>query len=391
MTKSGTFSVLWEKAKIMDLQKIILRSIYGKLTEAEEAALQEWLREEHHRKWYERVRRNLTERDAVEFLAMTDTEAALRRVKRRLMRPVRRLAWTVGSAAAAVVVAVALWRVEPEIQPVVVVEQPAGTPTITLASGEVLHLGEEDVDYASAVARIRVTGDEICVSGEEQVGAVQDTAWRYNTLDVPRGKSYSITLADGTRVWVNALSQLRFPSSFEGVAKRRVELTGEGYFEVAKDAAHPFEVVTAQQTIVVTGTSFNVAAYAGETNRTTLCSGSVRVETAAGRGIALVPGQQLATDEAGRMEVTEVDTQLYTAWLEGVYYFDEKTLTEVFRELGKWFDIQDVTYIDPTLENVLFSGKLKKSDGLELILKVIAQGSGSRITDNSGHLKIEKE
>ena len=387
MTKSGAFSVLWEKAKIMGIRQIILRSVYGRLSETEEAAFQEWLEDERHRRWYERVRRNLTERDAVEFLAATDTEAALRRVKRRLMRPVRRLAWTVGSAAAAVAVVVGLWRAEPEVQPVVVVEQPMGAPTITLASGEVLHLGEEDVEYASAAANISVTGGEIRVQEE----GVADTARQYNTLDVPRGKSYSITLADGTRVWVNALSQLKFPSSFAGAARRQVELVGEGYFEVAKDAAHPFEVVTAQQTIVVTGTAFNVSVYSGEASRTTLCSGSVRVEMAAGKEIALVPGQQLETDATGRVEVTEVDTRLYTAWMEGMYYFDEKTLTEVFRELGKWFDITDVTYIDPTLENVLFSGKLKKSDGLAVILKVIAQGSGSRITDDGGHLKIEKE
>ncbi|MFR8080746.1 MAG: FecR family protein [Odoribacter splanchnicus] len=96
----------------------------------------------------------------------------------------------------------------------------------------------------------------------------------YNTLTVPRGENYSIVLADGTRVWVNALSSLKFPTSFKGADSRTVELVGEGFFEVAHDTLHPFRVMTAQQTIIVTGTAFNVTAYAEEVSRTTLCQGS---------------------------------------------------------------------------------------------------------------------
>ena len=218
---------------------------------------------------------------------------------------------------------------------------------------------------------------------------LQNNVIRYNTLNVPRGKNYALTLPDGTRVRVNALSQLKFPSSFSGNAKRQVELKGEGYFEVARDTAHPFEVKTAQQTIIVTGTSFNISAYENETNRTTLCSGKVIVETPQGEQIPLSPGQQVATDLSGKTEIMEVDTDIYTAWLKGIYYFDEKTLTEVFKELSKWFDISEVNYIDPALEERLFSGKLKKADGLEVILQVIEQGSRSKITNDKGHLKIE--
>lgn len=375
----------------MDIKQIILRSIYHKLSEAEEEALQEWLKEDTHQTTYKRIRQNLTERDALEFLGNTQTEAALRRVKNRLRRPLRRIA-AATSAAAAVILGIVLWHEEPEsleALQVVKLEQDSLSPTITLASGEILYLNDSSANYNSSTTHINISGNQIQVIAKDTVHSTPLQTIHYNTLNVPRGKNYALTLPDGTRVWVNALSQLKFPSSFSGNAQRQVELKGEGYFEVARDTAHPFEVKTAQQTIIVTGTSFNISAYEDEINRTTLCSGKVTVETPQGEQIPLSPGQQLATDLTGKAEITEVDTDIYTAWLKGVYYFDEKTLTEVFKELSKWFDISEVNYIDPALEERLFSGKLKKADGLEVILQVIEQGSRSKITNDEGHLKIE--
>ena len=375
----------------MDIKQIILRSIYHKLSEAEEEALQEWLKEDTHQTTYKRIRQNLTERDALEFLGNTQTEAALRRVKNRLRRPLRRIA-AATSAAAAVILGIVLWHEEPEsleALQVVKLEQDSLSPTITLASGEILYLNDSSANYNSGTTHINISGNQIRVTAKDTVHSTPLQTIQYNTLNVPRGKNYALTLPDGTRVWVNALSQLKFPSSFSGNAKRQVELNGEGYFEVTRDTAHPFEVKTAQQTIIVTGTSFNISAYEDEINRTTLCSGKVTIKTLQGKQIPLTPGQQLATDLSGKTEITEVDTDIYTAWLNGVYYFDEKTLTEVFKELSKWFEISEVNYIDPALEKRLFSGKLKKTDGLEVILRVIEQGSRSKITNENGHLKIE--
>ena len=208
---------------------------------------------------------------------------------------------------------------------------------------------------------------------------------------MPRGENYSIVLADGTRVWVNALSSLKFPTSFKGADSRTVELVGEGFFEVAHDTLHPFRVMTAQQTIIVTGTAFNVTAYAEEVSRTTLCQGRVTVETFAGDVVRMIPGQQLSVDESGETELREVNTDIYMAWMKGEYYFDSRTIEEVLTELEKWFEINEVEFTDASFKQRLFSGKFKKSDGLEIILRTMERGIEGRIEYKDGRVTIGKK
>ena len=266
----------------------------------------------------------------------------------------------------------------PVVQTVPVkVESQSHGATIVLSNGEEVRLGDTVLNHRLREANIDVANGEIKVQATNVETKVESKVIAYNTLKVPHGESYSITLADGTRVWVNALSSLKFPSSFEGSAERIVELVGEGFFEVARDTVHPFRVKTVNQTIVVTGTAFNVEAYVGEVSRTTLCQGQVIVEASVGKPVFLSPGQQLSVDKQGEVVVAEVNTDVYTSWIRGEYYFDNQTLDQVLLELGKWFEIKEVIFFDPALERQLFSGKFKKSDGLETILKVIERGSWS--------------
>lgn len=369
----------------MDIKSIILRSVYGSISEEEEQELSQWLGIESNKRLYEKIRHHLESRDTVEFLAGIDTERALCRAHRRLRRPMLAITLAAASVAAMILIGLFVWSL-PETTSVVP-ESPRGA-TLTLASGEVLQLDGTMVDHRTDKdARIEVAGETIKIHAGKKIPA----APVYNTLNVPHGESYCITLAEGTRVWVNAMSSLKFPSSFEGEATRTVELSGEGYFKVARDTVHPFRVITLRQTIVVTGTEFNVTAYADEVNRTTLCSGSVTVETSEGKPIYLRPGQQLSITTTGETTVTEVNTEMYTAWRTGEYYFDNQTLGEVFLTLGRWFDIREVDFSDPATERQLFSGKLKKSDGLETILKVIQRGCKSRIEYKDGKIEIGKE
>lgn len=366
----------------MDIELLILHSVYGCLSEDESRDLSQWLEKEGNKKLYEKICYNLKNQDAVEFLSGIDTEAALRRTKRKRHRPVAIIASAITGLAAAILIGVSLW---PGINEKPTIPEPFKCATLTFASGEILPLdGTSDNHHAEEDVRIEVSGETI------QVLAGKSKAKKtvYNTLNVPHGESYSIMLTDGTRIWVNALSELKFPSSFEGSTERVVELSGEGYFEVARDTAHPFRVVTPRQTIVVTGTEFNVTAYAGQTDRTTLCSGSVTVGTATGKTIHLTPGQQLSLDSSGEPTVTEVNSYIYTAWRTGEYYFDNQTLGEVFLTLGRWFDIREVMFTDITVEQQVFCGKLKKSDGLETILQVIGHGSGKRIDYTDGKIEI---
>ena len=373
----------------MDIKQIILKAIYGKLSDDERRKLEVWLGEAGNRGLYDRIRGHLESRDAVQFLAEVDVERALGRIRRRRRKAIVTISSLVAGIAAVVLVTVLLWPVVQTV-PVKVESQSHGA-TIVLSNGEEVRLGDTVLNHRLREANIDVANGEIKVQATNVETKVESKVIAYNTLKVPHGESYSITLADGTRVWVNALSSLKFPSSFEGSAERIVELVGEGFFEVARDTVHPFRVKTVNQTIVVTGTAFNVEAYVGEVSRTTLCQGQVIVEASVGKPVFLSPGQQLSVDKQGEVVVAEVNTDVYTSWIRGEYYFDNQTLDQVLLELGKWFEIKEVIFFDPALERQLFSGKFKKSDGLETILKVIERGVGAEINCSNGQIRIGKK
>lgn len=161
------------------------------------------------------------------------------------------------------------------------------------------------------------------------------------TVSVPRGKDFKLTLADGTRVWLNAGSSLRYPSRFTE-RERSVELQGEAFFEVARDERHPFIVRTGEVVTQVLGTQFNFRAYPGETTHVTLVSGSVKVTGKQGRSTVLQPGQDLSHDSDGHEAVQEVNTDCFTAWTEGYFYFEEAPLEEIMRTLGRWYNVSVV-------------------------------------------------
>ena len=362
----------------MDIKYLILKSIYSTLSDSERHELNTWLEEGRNASLYERIKNNLKARDAVHFLANVDVERALRRVHRNRRKPLITFISTVASVAAVALIVLFLCPAADNLP--VDKEQPGQqVATLTLSTGEVVQLDDWTSTQRLKEVSMDVSGGEIKVRAEEKETQPQSREPVYNTLTVPRGENYSIVLADGTRVWVNALSSLKFPTSFKGADSRTVELVGEGFFEVAHDTLHPFRVMTAQQTIIVTGTAFNVTAYAEEVSRTTLCQGRVTVETFAGDVVRMIPGQQLSVDESGETELREVNTDIYMAWMKGEYYFDSRTIEEVLTELEKWFEINEVEFTDASFKQRLFSGKFKKSDGLEIILRTMERGIEGRI------------
>lgn len=352
-----------------EIEALILKSVFGTLNTSEQERLNLWLEDEEHQRFYMRIRKRLLQRDTVRFLAEVDTEKALRKSYRRRHHYSYSIAVAAGIAAV-VCLMIYLWPASsPEKLPGErqIAQQHA---TITLSSGEVVSLEQDSITHYSDAEIIEVSNKGINIKENKSTTSVG-----YNTLNVPHGESYSIKLPDGTKVWVNALSELKFPSSFKNMDERVVELSGEAYFEVAPDKAHPFRVKTEQQLITVTGTAFNVSAYAGETSRTTLCNGSVTVETAKEKKINLVPGQQLSVSSSGEFEIEKVNPQLYTTWINGIYSFEDQTLKDVFKVLCRWYDIQKVVFNLDDEEKQLFSGKLRRSDDLETILLVIEKGS----------------
>ena len=324
----------------MDIKQAILKSIYAELTAEERSALEHWLAEdEEHRRVYERVSAYLKEEDAVAFLATVDVEGAWQRLKRRQGRRLRRVMAVAASVAAVVALVMVLWtgKNERPEEAGETVAMPMARATMTLSTGEVWRLGNVVEMERAAGMGVAVTDSVIEIRGHEGAEAMEGLTEVkepvISVLDVPRGEWYSLVLADGTLVLVNDLSKIEFPISFDGQEERLWKVSGEAFFEVAKDGTCPFRVETGRQTITVTGTAFNVTAYADMADRTTLCEGSVEVMTNQGKQLTLVPGQQLVVDEAGQVQVREVDVTIFTAWMDGVYYFDGKTLEEVFLEL----------------------------------------------------------
>ncbi|MGN6419263.1 MAG: FecR domain-containing protein [Pseudobacter sp.] len=192
----------------------------------------------------------------------------------------------------------------------------------------------------------------------------------YNTMSTPRGRQFEITLPDGTHVWLNAASSIRYPTAFQG-KDRKVELEGEAYFEVAKNANQPFIVNALNKaTIEVLGTSFNVNAYKNENSlNTTLINGSIKVN-----GTIIKPGQQARVTDALRI-TSNADLDQVMAWQRGYFNFDGASLKEVIQQLERWYEIE-VVY-EKGIPDIRFGGEMMRDMTLNGVL-IALEKSGMR-------------
>ena len=199
----------------------------------------------------------------------------------------------------------------------------------------------------------------------------------YNTLTTPRGGQYQLTLADGTKVWLNAASSLKFPTTFTG-AERVVELTGEGYFEVVHNSKQPFKVKTASQTVQDIGTQFNVNSYADEdASATTLVEGRVKIFGVSGQAL-IRPGQQYLLKSNGLSEVkSDVDIDEATAWKNGMFQFDNSDIKTIMRQISRWYNV-DVEY-QGQIPTATYRGRISRNSNASTVLKIL-ELSGINIT-----------
>lgn len=194
----------------------------------------------------------------------------------------------------------------------------------------------------------------------------------FNTLQVPRGGEYFLTLSDGTQVWLNAESEIRYPIQFTG-DKRVVYLEGEAFFTVTPNKEKPFIVVSPTASVSVLGTEFNLRAYADEANvQTTLVKGSVIMQSEKYKQqVKLVPGEQGTLNvETGKLYKQEVDTYLYSAWKDGRFVFRDTRLEDLFNILSRWYDLQ-VFYLNREAKDIRFTGDINKTEDFKSILKII--------------------
>ncbi|RZS70928.1 FecR family protein [Pseudobacter ginsenosidimutans] len=210
----------------------------------------------------------------------------------------------------------------------------------------------------------------------------------FNTMSTPAGRQFRLTLPDGTKVWLNAASSIRYPTRFSG-NERKVIITGEAYFEVKRDQSKPFRVSVSDMEVEVLGTSFNINSYANEKMlRTTLIEGAVRVKNNAA-AILLKPSQQavLLQNHIGRsLEVKDgADIQQVMAWKNGIFNFNGADLFMVLRELERWYDIE-VRY-EGRIVPGLFFGKMSRNVNLNVVLEWL-KGSGVNYRFEKGNKLI---
>lgn len=200
----------------------------------------------------------------------------------------------------------------------------------------------------------------------------------YNTIKTPKGGNYQVCLPDGTKVWLNAASSLKYPTAFTSLRERRVELSGEAYFEVIPNKSLPFKVATVNQLVEVTGTHFNINSYSDEEAiRTTLLQGSVRIN----QNIILKPGQQ-AVNFGSSIFVNRVDTEAVVDWKEGLFSFNKgDDFKSAMRKIERWYDVE-VVYDRPTIPEMEPGGWISRKSPISAVLKGIE-------STGKVHFKIE--
>lgn len=380
--------------KRFDVARLFAKALAGELDESEAQELEAWLRESpRHAEEWNALRREIVAGGAVFDLQREGkrmVEKRWRKFERQTRGRQRILVWVRYAAAALVPLGLAFWFLigrQPEAP-----RQVAVAPILpgTYKARLILDDGRQvALDSATHVRMRELPGVEVKAENNVLVYTNEDTIVekqvKYNTLEIPRGGEYALQLADGTRVWLNAGTSLRYPVAFSG-QERRVELRGEGYFEVAKDSASPFVVSVNGVDVRVLGTSFNVSAYSDEVV-TTLVEGKVLMRSQAD-SVVLVPDRQGVWD-GKRMTVKRVDARNYALWREGVFFFEDMPLEDILDALARWYDVH-VFYQNAELKTMRFSVEIKRYEHIDTILRRIAETNRVRFNVNNRTVNVYK-
>lgn len=361
---------------LYDIAAIILAYLRDEVDEEGQRKLKVWLEEsDSHKTLFARIQDEKMQYEDIQKILSYDAGGAWQVVQQKAARRRRKRLTRVYRVAVSVViifgVAIAFLLREEATTVVPVVKVEEITPgrsmaKLTVASGDVYHLDSlHQVDLITSLAENNgkevVFIDRQLEEGEREI--------KYNKVEIPRGGEYQIVLGDGTRVYLNAQTELRFPESFASSEQRLVYLSGEAYFEVTKNPSKPFVVQCKDYAVKVLGTSFNVNSYEGdETSKTTLATGKVEIDMD-GKQTILNPGQQ-AIIKDGEVNVREVDVEVYTTWMYENFRFKSESIQEIMTKLSRWYTI-DVFYMNEAVKNYHFTGYLpryaKIADVLELL------------------------
>lgn len=239
---------------------------------------------------------------------------------------------------------------------------------LTLENGEQIALNDVGVGTVLKQGNITISKQANgLLEYKVTANAVTKSAIEYNTISTPIGGQYSIVLPDGSKVWLNAASSLKFPTAFTGT-ERKVELNGEGYFEIAKNKHMPFKVKFNNEEVEVLGTHFNIMAYPDEAvTRTTLLEGSVSISKNNVKKV-LIPGQQAVGGlPTNGFNINQVNTDEAIAWKNGLFLFHNENIKSIMKKIARWYNVD--VYYQGTLTSQEYGGRISKSKNLSEILK----------------------
>jgi len=357
-----------------NIEELIIKFVEGKATLEEQVELRNLLEVEENRIYFEEyVELHYLLNSKINF----DYKKPLKEITNKIQLPTKELyTHNLFKYAAAIIILITVGYFTIKA-PNVKINEPivAGTDKaiLTLEDGTIVAL-EKGEKYKSKM--INSDGEKIIYKSDSDTSSKEIV---YNYLTVPRGGQFFIELEDGTKVWLNSESKLKYPVNFYDNQTRKVELVyGEAYFDVSSSADHngaSFIVESKMQNVEVLGTEFNVKAYKDEFNvYTTLVEGKVIINRKE-QNIILNPTEQASLNTiTHNISINVVDVYNEVSWKEGVFSFEGKKLKDLMLVLSRWYDM-NVKFKNKELENVMFLGKLKKNQSIEEILKAIKNAS----------------
>lgn len=369
---------MMKKKNIYDDASLIKKSLIKDLSDKEQKELDQLLDDQSLQDVYKELSdRGYLKKQFMEYEKYSSQKAYCEFKERRGHSGRIRIVRWVAVVAAVWVLAlgVTLWMTfgkKENVAPLPVASKiiPAGEKkaTLTLADGMEVHVEEITAQILQEKGmNIEYRNGEIVYHKSEE----KTTEVVYNKLEVPRGGECMIKLDDGTKVWVNAETKLKYPVAFVG-DRREVVLEGEAFFDVAKNEK-PFIVKTSFGDVRVLGTAFGISAYASEPESyTTLVRGKVSVEREGGEPVVILPGEQVVTSKDGKMIKQQVDVEEFVGWKDGIYVFKEKSLGEIMKTLERWYNIS-VDFQEKSLVDLPFTGNLKRYDDINVFFDALTR------------------
>ena len=380
--------------KDIEISDLIYKSLRGETSKSEDELLEAWCLEPRNRKLFMELREADHLYEGVADMYNVDTKVPFKNVDDRIRKKKRvRLMKYVSGVAAVLLVGVVLWGLmEKEekmpVRQVLLSSVSKGKmepfATLVTTAGKLVYL-EDSVKQES----LKMGGNKETLKPQESerdVQSVPEQEVEYNVLTTSKQGNIKVVLYDGSLVWLNAGSELRYPNTF--VENQRVYLKGEAYFDVAKDHGHPFVVKTISSEISVLGTSFNVNARENSCV-TTLVEGRVRMKHGMLDSVELCAGQQALLTGVGKIRVQVVDTRYYTSWMDNMFAFREAPLREIADVLENWYGCE-CRFENSALENIPYTTMVERYSDVDSVLQILA-GTGDFHYTRIGDLIIIKE